>query len=151
MKLSDWKDKKSFEEAVLSLDNDEPLLILRKFDDGVGVVRGANGVLLHKVVAVEGLNGDTVEAGLISYTKRLLSHDFISIKERLGIKTPNVGDVYRNAFLQEAHEYTNYGSCEICSKEDGRTPHEVESMNKKELMICSSCKLKCLFVEAGGK
>jgi len=151
MELSTWTDKRSFEEAVLFLDNGEPLLILRKFSDGNGIVRGISGVLLHEVEAASGPNGDTVEIGLISYTKRLLSGRFKTIQHKLGVKSPDLSEKFEEEFTEEAHTYTNYGTCNICEKEDGRSPHKVASMQGKEVMICSSCKLKCLFLEAGGQ
>ena len=148
MELSTWQKKETFEEALLALDDGEPLLTLRKFNNGVGVVRGPTGVLLQQIDAVDGFNGETVETGLINSTKRILSGDFLTIQQRLGIRTIEATKEFRESFMKQVRDYTDYGECDVCQKPESRTHHE--SANGTSLKVCARCKLKIMFTAASG-
>lgn len=142
MELNDWNIKDTFEEAVLTLENGDPLLVLRKINNERGVVRGPTGVLLQEVDVINNLD-ETVESCLTNAVKRILDGDFLTIQQRLGLPTMEVTREFRESFMKEVREYTDYGECEVCHKESGRAQHD--ATNKKVLKVCQRCKLKLMF------
>lgn len=150
MKLSTWRTRDGYQEATLTLDDGEPLLTLRKFKNGAGVVRGPTGVLLEEIEPnnLSRFNGN-VDACLINSTKKILSGDFINIQQRLGLKTIIATKEFADKFMEEAHAYTDYGECDICGCFASRTDHE--TTNNEVIKVCSKCKLKIMFVEVGGR
>ncbi len=144
MKFTPWElVEGNFHETQVIMDSGYSLVKVRIFSDNECVIRSDSGrMLLHLK------NSSRSQAE--EFTKQLFERDFATIKDKLEIRTPHVGGTHRKKFMEEVRSFVDYGDCDKCSKPNARYKHEPHRDPSNAQYVCRTCKLKLMFIDAGG-
>ena len=147
MKQTEWKMcDGAFKESLFVLDNGSVLFKLRVFRNREGIVRNGTGCLLYTIRAVPGESAIVVtptEQLLEHWVRELLCGDIHVVRKALEVVTPSTCGLFPKKFMQEVHEFINYGKCDICPTVTARHLHQRDGGT---VNICSTCKIKYMLV-----